>query len=282
MHHFNTQRRIWLATIVAAFGLASQAATAADWSSDNVQLLLGNRYVEPGVPEKAKKVFLQYEHVNGYRYGSIYFYVQALKHGDEVTSSGQKQSPMEFFSEFQHSLSLGKVRGTPIGFGPVKDVGIGTGLAIGSTSDSFGFQTRAYYAGPDFDFDLGKKGWSRLSVAAYMDNSHTNFGTPVLHRKLTYRIAQAWSYELGQIGQIPVKFEGFWKVIGSPGKSAFTGERLPLTAMFEPKLMFDVGSLFMEKKGTGYAGIEYEWWHNKFNDKTLQQKQPRLIFKWEL
>ena len=48
----------------------------------------------------------------------------------------------------------------------------------------------------------------------------------------------------------------------------------------QPRLLLDVGDLVWNKQGQFFAGIEYQYWHNKFGIDGVTESTPQAQIKW--
>ncbi|MFK8068468.1 MAG: hypothetical protein AB8D52_09490 [Gammaproteobacteria bacterium] len=51
--------------------------------------------------------------------------------------------------------------------------------------------------------------------------------------------------------------------------------------MIVPRLLLDVGNVFGYKQGKLMAGIEYQYWHNKFGIKGVTESVVQAQLMWK-
>jgi nucleoside-specific outer membrane channel protein Tsx len=159
------------------------------------------------------------------------------------------------YSEFSPRLSLGKISGKKLAFGPVKDV-----LLAGTVEMGNGFHNYLYGVG--FSLDLPKFAFFDLNV--YVRNALGQKGT-------TYQITPAWALPFS-IGSAKLMFEGFADIAGSEGTAKSNID-------FQPRLLLDVGN-YMGSPDSIWLGVEYIYWHNKFGVDGVDEYAPQAMLKW--
>ena len=76
------------------------------------------------------------------------------------------------------------------------------------------------------------------------------------------------------VGRVDVEFAGFIDFIGSRGAGTV------YQVLSQPQLRIDIGKPF-GRKGQLYAGIEYQYWRNKFGDDGVNESHPQLLLVWK-
>jgi len=212
------------------------------WHSSSLLLHSGNNYQ---LGESDRKV-ISFEHAHGWKYGDNFFFV------DVTHPEGR---PHDYYGEISPRLSLGKISGRDLSFGPLKDISIGTTTELGTH-----LQER-WLAGFAFDFDLPGFQFFRLETM-YRDD-------PSLAGD-TWQITTIWNAPF-EIGRHSFLFEGFVDYAGAEGD----GEA---NIHGDPRLLYDLGSIY-GKKGKAFFGIEYVLWYNKFGVDGVNEHVPQLTLK---
>lgn len=255
--------------------VSSGNAMAQTWTSTDVQVLHGSRYTEPFNPNKVNKTILTIENTAGWSWGKTFFFVDTLKSGNQEIGalSGNPESPLEIYGEGYGYLSLSKLSGTKLAFGPVADVNLAAGINAGRKNSELRPRPLAYLAGISFDAALPFPGFASLDVLAYDDHGRTIFGKP--NYKTTYQITPAWGipFELGGVG---FEFNGFIDFIGSRGQGTVS------QILMQPQLLVDVGRYWGMPKHAFSVGIEYQHWRNKFGIQGVKESTPQIMLKWKL
>jgi nucleoside-specific outer membrane channel protein Tsx len=247
-------------------------AFAAEWSDTWVGYRYGTQFGEPTNSRDITKHIFSFNHVSGYKYGTNFFAADLLM-SDRNDPAAPIQAPaigpgaQEIYAVYRHTLSLGKVTGSPnFKFGPVRDVGLTAGVDVGAKNDAFAPRVRKFVVGPTLSFDV--PGFFDVSLLYFKEHNHNGIvpliGSPAgmtdeVRFKPTYQIAMAWGIPVPAIN---AKFNGFLNHTGKKGKDGFGAETQPET-LGRAYLMFDVGAL-MGKKETFYVGPGIEYWRNKF------------------
>ena len=206
-----------------------------DWTSSNIQLLYGSDF-ELGDKDRTT---VTVEHANGWKYGKNFFFVDVLNRRD---------IGVEVYAEVYSYLSLSKITGKKVEFGPVKDIAVLAGLNISNKPENDNF--KAYLAG--ISFDLGNQWFDylQLDIAAFKnDNVSGKYGmqfTPV------------WSLPFS-IADVKFKFRGF-----ADFRTGNTNNSGNFNILAQPQMLIDIGDLAGWKSDKIYIGTEYSYWYNKF------------------
>jgi len=238
-------------------------AGASEWSDTFIGYRYGTQYREPGNTEDIAKNIVQFQHASGYKYGSNFFNLDVLNSDSKDPIAGGGSGATEAYLVYRHLLSLSKVTGSPYKFGIVRDVGITAGFDLNTKNDPFGSRKRMFVVGPTLSFDV--PGFFDLSFLLHTEHNHNGLPFATHHEvgfDNTYDIEGAWGipFNLG----IPAKFKGFFDYVGKKGKDGTLVETKP-ELLVEAAVLFDVGSL-AGKKDVFYAGVGYQYWHNKFGN----------------
>lgn len=244
----STTPALLTATLAIALGCSHTAsAGSAEWSSTNVQYLYGTNYQ---LGDDTRSI-VTLEHVNGWKYGDNFFFVDITNPDRQGTLT-----QTELYGELSPRLSLGKISGKDLAFGPVKDVLITTTLEMGE-----GFHNYLY----GLAVDLNVPHVPVFQVNYYVRNevmSNTDTGN---------QITLVWVAPF-DVGGLSMTFEGFadyaWGVDPS--------EDNLVTA---PRLLLDVGKFF-GSPGTLQAGVEHQIWRNKFGIDGVDEDVTQAMVKW--
>lgn len=230
------------ALLGAACSVWVQTAGAADWSSTSVWLLHGDSF-ELGASERN---LLRLEHADGWKYGDNYFFVDLIDSGNSDTS---------FYAEFAPRLSLGKISGRDLGFGPVKDVLLAGGVNAGE-------DFRAYLYG--LGVDLNVPGFSYFQVNAYVRDDKALPGS-------SWQLTPVWLYPF-RVGKLNFEFQGFIDFIGAEGASSSN-------YVAAPRLWLDLGALW-GTPGHVQLGFEYLYWKNKYGVEGVNESVFQPSLRW--
>ena len=247
-------------SIAAAFVVASTCGHAAEWSDAFIGLAYGSKYKEPGSAEDVKKVAGTLQYVGGYKYGVNFFTLDMLKSGDTNQASNSTRGAQEVYVAYNNTLSFGKLMGSPAKLGPVRDLGFQAGFDFNSKNDAFGAGLVKLIFGPKLEFDV--PGLLTLGLFYYKENNNNSLSGANVSFDAAPRLATVWSFDFGS--SVPLQFKGWGTWTGQKGKDGFGGDTAAETWV-EASLLADVGS-FAGKPKTVYAGLGYQYIHNKFGN----------------
>lgn len=208
---------------------------ALDWASSNLQLLHGNDF-ELG---DRSRTTLTVEHAHGWQYGQNFFFVDAITRND---------IGIEIYAEVYSYLSLGKMTGTGIGFGPVNDIAVLVGINVSNKPENDNF--KAYLAGISFDLNNRWCDYLQLDIAAYKDDSVSG--------KYGLQFTPVWSIPFS-IADLKFKFRGF-----TDFRTGNTNQSGNFNVLAQPQVLIDIGDLAGWQSDKIYIGTEYMYWYNKF------------------
>ena len=252
-----------------ALALTTAATHAADWSDTSLSLRYGTHFAEPfdnnadGSRKNIKKAILALTHASGYKYGTVFINADFLQSDHNDPGNGTSAGAQEVYGVFRTTLDAGKISGAKPAFGPVRGFGLTTGIDLNTKNDSYSSKKRMFVIGPTVMFDV--PGFLNVS-ALLLDESNAPIGaTSRYHYKNHGALEADWG--IG-IGSLPLSFNGYALYIGSKGKNEFGGDTAAETHL-DMNLMLDVGAVMGGAKKTFLVGLEYEYWKNKFGNKTV-------------
>ena len=220
-----------LVTAMAILAPLCQAEGLVQWQNNSLTYLYGDNYKV--APETQQTV--TYEHVSGWSVGDLFFFT------DYTMFNGSNDDT--YYGEFSPRFSFGKVLGKDLSFGIVKDVLVATTYEFGEgNSESYLFGAGVDLAVPGFDF---------LNVNVYQR-------FPANGRDgETIQITPVWQMTF-PVGKSAIVFDGFidW-VVNSEGSYE---DNLHIC----PQIKYDLGQQLGMEKRTLFAGVEYDYWSNKY------------------
>lgn len=222
------------------FFMSTASVSAFDWSATNVQALYGDNFE---LAEQQRQT-MTVEHIHGWKYGSNFFFV------DLYNNQGT-----EVYAEVYSYLSLNKITGRDLSFGPVKDISLVAGINISNRPEADSF--KAYLAG--VQLDLGNKYFDYLSldIKAYKNDDVSGL--------YGIEVTPVWSLPFN-IGPAKFKFRGFVDF-----RTANTNANKNFSMLAQPQLLYDVGDLFNWRSDTLYVGTEYSYWFAKYGIEGLNE-----------
>lgn len=256
---------------LAALALATLfgSSSAADWSDTSIGFRTGSKYAEPFGRNDIKKNIVNLNHVSGYKYGTNFFNADFLMSDEkDPAGAGSTNGAQEVYIVYRHTLDLEKTMGTPFKFGPVRGMGLTAGFDVNAKTDAgYNSKKRMFVIGPTLFVDV--PGFLNVSLLILKEsnapfNTFSGVSTPRYSYKTHPMLTAAWSVPVP--GGLPLSFEGFANFIASKGKNEFGGDTAAETNI-DMQLMYDVSTLY-GGKGTFKVGLEYQYWKNKFGNKT--------------
>lgn len=230
--------------------LAGIATGAQAWTSSSISVLKGWDYA---VGEEQRTI-ATFEMANGWAYGDNFFFF------DYTNLSGDREEGAtlpNIYGEYAPRLSFGKITGADLGIGPITDVLLAGQLEMGEN-----INRRLYGLG----FDLAVPGMDYFQLNTYVRDDTDLPGD-------TWQVTLVWgsSFEIAETNWL---FKGHLDYAGSEGD----GEKSINSA---PQLLLDVGD-FWGASDKLYAGIEYQYWKNKFGIDGVDEHNPQLMVTWKL
>ena len=239
--------RYSLALVIVLLAPAANAATGDffEYHTTNIQLLKGWNY-QIGPEDRSIATF---EHFNRWRYGDFFMFADGTHYDKGGTN---------IYAEFSPRLSLGKISGQDLSFGIIKDVLISTTEEVGK----HGYNANLYGGAVDLDLP----GFKVASINLYRRDN------PAL-KDTTWQTTICWKRPF-EIDGVKFVTEGFADIAGREGP------RYHANQFVVPRLLVDIGDLAGGKSNQMFAGIEYQYWHNKFGRDGVTESVPQLQLKW--
>ena len=120
--------------LAAGLVAATGSAFAADFSDTYLGYRYSSKFTEPAISGDVPKHILMLGHFSAYKYGTNFFNLDILKsiENDPAARNSTAQA-QELYFAYRHALSLGKVTGAPLTFGPIRDISITAGFDAGAS-----------------------------------------------------------------------------------------------------------------------------------------------------
>lgn len=220
--------------------LASGQALAADllqWQDNSLTYLNGIDFkVDP-----PKQQTVTFEHASGWSFGDLFVFVDGIKYNTEATNGAGDGHT--FYGEISPRLSLGKISGADLSFGPVKDVLLAATYEFGEDD------VESYLLGPAIDLDI--PGFDYFQLNTYLRTTDgRRDGDNV------WQITPVWSYTI-PVGDSDLVIDGFmdWVVDNDDSYHA--------NLHFNPQIKYDLAKAMGWGKRF-YVGVEYDYWSDKY------------------
>ena len=260
------------AIAISAFaGLAfTPMVQAADWSDTSLSLRYGTTFAEPydnnadGSRKDITKAILALTNVTGYKYGTTFINIDFLESDHNDPGGGVAGNPgaQEVYGVFRNTLDIGKVSGTSFKMGPMRGLGLTAGIDVNTKNDGYASKKRMFVIGPTVMLEV--PGFLSLSALLFDESNAPVAIARRYHYKNHAAFEADWSIA---VMDLPLSFNGYALFITAKGKDEFGAQTAPETHL-DMDLMLDAGSLMGLPKKTALVGVEYEYWRNKFGNKT--------------
>lgn len=241
----------------------AEPAAPSGFSAWNVQALWGNQFQEPFVPQDVSKGIITFENAAGWSWGSSFFFV------DIVASDHHDGHATEVYSEWYPSLSLAKINGRKDGFGPFRDISPTLGINAGTKTN--GAHPLVFLPGVTWDLKVPHFNYVSIGTYVYIERGKFD-GEPNGCNATTYQVTPSWSLPFN-MGGAKFSFDGFVDFIGDHGECSSQ-------VLSQTQLKYDLTS-FSDTPGKLYAGIEWQYWHNKFGIDGLDESFPQVMVQWK-
>ncbi|MCC7412150.1 MAG: DUF5020 domain-containing protein [Gammaproteobacteria bacterium] len=240
--------RACTALLLAASLLAAPAA-ALDWASNSLRILHGYGF-ELG---SGARTNWSWQHLSGWRYGDSFGFLDIIDRADIGA---------EYYGEFYTWVSLTKVADRPLAFGPVRDLSAGIGINAGGRP--FKGDYKAYLAGARAVIDLPLLRHFHVETWAHQADGVDSIG---------FQITPVWlaPFELGRTRFI---FRGFvdFRSNGATGGAPET--------FSQPEFLLDVGHWWGHDDKL-LLGMRWQYSHNKFGIKDVDEDAQQVMLSWE-
>lgn len=256
-------------SLIAFAALTSVAAQAADWSDTSFSYRYGNKFAEPfGANDITKNIF-GLNHVSGYKYGTNFFNVDMLmSNSKDPASVGSNEGAQEVYVVYRNTLDLEKATGTSFKSGMVRGLGVTAGFDFNTKADAgYNSKKQMWVAGPTLMLDV--PGFLNVSLLQLIESNapysgFTKTSTPRYNYDAHPMIGLAWGIPFS-VASVPLAFEGYANFISAKGKDEY-GANTKAETLIDMQVMYDMSGAFGAGKNTFKAGLEYQYWKNKFGN----------------
>lgn len=260
MHDNALSRGLVPCLLAACIWPLNALADLFDWSSTELQYLHGESYKMPKNASEISRSIITLSHADGWALGRNFFFMDTL-----VSEQGEP-SQVNLYGEFYSYLSLSKMTGKNLAYGFFKDFNLTGGVNAGENLNSSSSGSRVILYGITVDFNL--PGFKLMTVDFL---SHDVLDPISLGR--SWQITPVWKLPFTLAGT-RWSLEGFIDFIGPKGPT-YAGNTLA-----QPQIRLDVGDFFGASDRV-FIGIEYQYWHNKYGIKGLNESLPQALLLWK-
>ncbi len=203
------------------------------WQDNSFSLLVGKKYeLDPDTQQT-----ITFEHASGWSMGDLFIFVDGLNFDGDRDIGGKQQG---YYGEVLPRFSAGKIFDKDLSFGFIQDINLATTWEFGQNNDDH------YLAGPGFDLAIPGFDFFQLNFYRRFDNGQSH--------KESYQVTSIWKATL-PVGDSAVVCDGFIDWVFGEGT-----DHLHIC----PQLKLDVGVFLGFEQRSLFAGIEYDYWSNKY------------------
>lgn len=258
------------AMLIAAVAMlcASSYGFAADWSDTSISVRTGNDFREPFNPNDIGKTIFALTHVSGYQYGTNFFNVDLLESDSKDPASlNSNAGAQEAYVVYRNTIDIGKLSGSDLKFGVVRGIGATVGFDWNTKNDvGYNSRKRMLVAGPTLMWEV--PGFLTTSLLLLDESNAPSGAFPPISTvtgRYTYKphpmLAVVWGIPISE----RIAVEGYADFIASKGADE-VGRATGTETNIDMQVMFDLGELFASPKNVFRAGLEYQYWNNKFGN----------------
>jgi nucleoside-specific outer membrane channel protein Tsx len=295
-----TMKRIKSTLLSALLTLAAGAAHAgADWHELELQYFRGNGFkqfsggIDPvtGAPTGGSTSMNVYQlsYSNGWKYGGTYFYVANQFDGDDI----------KVFSQGWEFLSLNKILGKDLSFGPVKEVRLAPGWQFATTRDypagsanqgnAPDIGAKAVYDAADtkdlffgLDFPLAIPGFDYAGLTAGVYRNFQDKTRYELQPSVNFYYRANWFW-----GDTRWRAQGFVQWYGA--RDSRENPNLDATSYVysQNSIALDAGYLLWERPNQLYVGTQIQFSRNSYGvkdvpgvSKSTDEFFPQIFVSW--
>ncbi|WP_060484963.1 outer membrane protein OmpK [Pseudomonas sp. NBRC 111123] len=216
------------------------------WHNESLTYLWGKNYkVDPPIQQT-----FTFESASNWTWGDIWFFVDQINYNGKDSANNGKSS---YYGEFSPRLSLGKITGSDLSFGPIKDV------LIASTYEFGEGDVEAYLLGPAVDLAIPGFDYFQLNVYYRKpDGNRVPSGA--------WQVTPAWAITI-PVGNSDILFDGFmdWVVNNKDASASHRNQSdYHANLHFNPQLKYDLGKAMGYEAKHLYVGLEYDYWSDKY------------------
>ncbi|MDT8406225.1 MAG: hypothetical protein RQ715_03135, partial [Methylococcales bacterium] len=228
--------------------LASPTARAFDWSVTELHLQLGELEAPDFLGgQHAVTRVITLQHAHGWALGDNFLFLDYL---DDGVDDGFNDH--DWYGEWYGNLSLGKLFETPLGYGPVQDVGIL--LGVNAAADA---KVLKLLPGLRLDWSLPGFAFLHTDLMATIDFSAglRRGGAPQESNSFLFDIN--WQLPFTLVAQA-FSLEGHIEYAGR--RQNELGFQVNDWILAQPQLRWDMGRALLNEDDRLFMGVEYQFW----------------------
>ncbi|MGE6243360.1 outer membrane protein OmpK [Pseudomonas sp.] len=236
-------------SLLLAGSLLSATQVHADspllWQNNSLSYLYGQNFkVDAGEIQQT----VTFEHASGWTWGDVFLFVDNKWFNTDTLKGSDGHT---YYGEFSPRLSLGKISGSDLSFGPVKDV------LLAFTYERGEGRNRNYLLGPAVDLKV--PGFDRLAINTYYRKPDGITGKP----SGQWQITPTWAITI-PVGNSDILFDGYIDWVVNDAGSKARGNYVAKNLHINPQIKYDLGKAMGWGDKQFYVGVEYDYWSNKY------------------
>jgi nucleoside-specific outer membrane channel protein Tsx len=242
-------KKMVLAGLLFVLAGVAMAGDFLQWQDNSLTYLYGEKFkLDPDTQHT-----ITFEHVSGWAFGDVFFFVDGIYWNG---ARDFKNDEYTVYGEFAPRLSAGKLLGKDLSVLFIKDFLLTSCFEFGKNSDE------NFLIGPAIDLDL--PGFDFFQLNLYRRYNDRNKAPE------SFQLTPVWKTTI-PLADTSIVFDGFidW-VFGDDTRNLHIC----------PQLKLDVGALVGMEKSKLYAGIEYDYWENKYGVRGVDQNTFSGIVKY--
>jgi len=247
-------RAAFAAVLLAAVPSAAQAQTEVHFQYGSI--------TNPFAESSTGTVVLTLQHASFWRFGDNFFFIDLTEDG-----VGDGFNDKDAYGEWYSNLSLRKLGGRDLGFGPFADFGIFAGVAFGADANVF-----QWLPGARIAWNLPGFVFLNTDFMMAVDGTDGLDGGSPPHRDSRFGIDINGLFPFG-LGSQSFSITGHAEYFVAATDEL--GNDVPASILAQPQLRWDIGA----ENGL-FVGIEYQYWSNKLGTE-VDESVVQLLVVWQ-
>jgi len=228
-----------------------------DWSTTEMHYQYGT-LKQPFAQKQSGTSVITVQHASGWRFGDNFLFFDTIMPND---------GKMDYYGEFYGNLSLGKITGIDLNFGPIKDFGVLMGVNWAPEPGIL-----KYLPGMRIAWDLPGFAFLNSDFTAYIDYSNT-------------KVKETNSFMVDVNGRFPFTLRNARFSI--EGHIEYIGERqnpfgrVKSWFFYQLQFRYDLGNNLFKRPEKVFIGTEWQFWNHKLGTDTSENVFQALLV-WRL
>lgn len=190
-----------------------------------------------------------------------------------VDHISRKGAGSDIYMEAYTGMGLKSLTGTPLSFGPVKDIGPRIGLNWGAKTN-----IRKHLLGLRVAWEVPHFVYFNTDFFAFLDASSGAASGGVPKQSDSWQADLNWATRNIRIGEARFSLVGHMEYTGA--RTNEFGAPVSWTFLAQPQLRYDLGHALNGKANTLYVGVEGLIWLNKKGDPTTDEASMQALLVW--